>query len=136
MIYLYKHNGRKCCYDSASGAVIELTALQYKMLGAIETPLTPACPTSLRYELAKYDSEDVSEAYDELYRLFTDGLLFAESEEGVALIRTSGDYSTTDANEADLIFNFVKNSGITRYRTIGTPNDDVVRAAEKNGLTN
>ncbi|MBQ4326940.1 MAG: hypothetical protein IJC32_00820 [Clostridia bacterium] len=135
MIYLYKYNGRKCCYDSKSGAVIELTALQYKMMGAIEAPLTPACPTSLRYELAKFDSEDVSEAYDELYGLFSDGILFAEGDGNTAVLRVSGDHSTTDADEADLIFSFAKSAGIAKYRIVGDPDPAIANAAEKNDLT-
>lgn len=135
MIYLYKYNGRKCCYDSKSGAVIELTALQYKMMGAIEAPLTPVCPTSLRYELAKFDSEDVSEAYDELYGLFSDGILFAEGDGNTAVLRVSGDHSTTDADEADLIFSFAKSAGIAKYRIVGDPDPAIATAAEKNGLT-
>ena len=135
MIYLYKYNGRKCCYDSKSGAVIELTALQYKMMGAIEAPLTPACPTSLRYELAKFDSEDVSEAYDELYGLFIDGILFAEGDGNTAVLRVSGDHSTTDAEEAGLIFSFAKSAGIAKYRIVGDPDPAIANAAEKNGLT-
>ena len=135
MIYLYKHNGRKCCYDSKSGAVIELTALQYKMMGAIEAPLTLACPTSLRYELAKFDSEDVSEAYDELYGLFSDGILYAKGDDSTAVLRTSGEYSVSDEDEADLIFSFAKSAGIAKYRIVGDPNPDIAKAAEKNGLT-
>ena len=135
MIYLYKHNGRKCCYDTASGAVLELTALQYKMMGAIEPPLTPTCPTSLRYELAKYDSEDVSEAYDELYGFFSEGLLFG-TDNGEARLRISGDRAVTDADEADIIFAFAGNAGIAKYRLTGESPiaADVASVAEKNGL--
>ena len=135
MIYLYKRNGKKCCYDSASGAIIEMTALQYKMMNAIEAPLSPTCPTSLRYELAKYDSEDVSEAYDELYGLFSDRLLYAEGDSDTALLRTAGDYSVSDADEADLVFAYVKSMGMTKYRTLGPHNEGIVKAAEKNGLS-
>ena len=55
-----------------------LSALAYKMLGLLEPPLTPECPAALRYDLAKYDSQDVDEAYDELYALSESGVLFSE----------------------------------------------------------
>ena len=137
MIYLYKYNGKKCCYDSASGAVVELTALQYKMMGAIEAPLTPACPTSLRYELAKFDSEDVTQAYDELYGLFCDGLIYREDKDGTASLRISGDHAVTDAEEANLIFALAKNEGMTKYILVGNSSlaDEYRLSAEKNGLT-
>ena len=67
MLYTLKSAGKKYAYDSSSGAVIQLNALQFKMLGAIVPPLTPVCPTSLRYELAKFDSMDVAEAYGQIY---------------------------------------------------------------------
>ena len=137
MIYLYKYNGKKHCYDSASGAVIELSALQYKMMGAIEAPLTPACPTSLRYELAKFDSEDVTEAYDELYGLFCDGLIYGEDKDGTANLRISGEHAVTDTEEADLIFNFAGGAGLTKYHLNGSSDvaESLTSAAEKNGLT-
>ena len=115
MIYLYKYNGKKCCYDTSSGAVLELTALQYKMVGAIEAPMTPTCPTSLRYELAKYDSEDVTEAYNELYGFFSDGLIFGNDSD-TAWLRICGEHAVTDAEEADLVLTFAKNSGMTKFQ--------------------
>ena len=136
MIPLYKYSGRKCCYDSTSGAVIELTALQYKMMGALESPLSPLCPTSLRYELAKFDSEDVTEAYNQLYALYRDGLLYGKGEPDTAQLRVSGEHAVTDAIEADLIFSYVKGEGMTKYRL----SDDfadfaaIIASAEKNGL--
>ena len=136
MIYLYKYNGKKCCYDTASGAVSELTALQYKMLSALEPPMTPVCPTALRYELAKYDSEDVTEAYNELYALFTNGMIFGE-ENGIAHLRIQGDAAATSTDEAELIFAFARTAGIVKYRLSGqSENSEIIsQIADKLGLS-
>ena len=90
MLYTLKYAGKKYAYDSASGALIQLNALQFKMLGAILPPLTAVCPTSLRYELAKFDSMDVEEAYDYIYSLFKDGLIYSEGN-GTVKIKTAGE---------------------------------------------
>ncbi len=137
MIHLYKYSGRKCCYDTSSGAVIELSALQYKMMGALEAPLPALCPTSLRYELAKFDSEDVTEAYDELYALYRDGLIYGKGDSDTAQLRISGEHAVTDATEADLIFAFARSEGMTKYRLCGDSADSaaIAASAEKNGLT-
>ena len=136
MIHLYKYNGRKRCYDTASGAVFELTALQFKMLGDIQAPMTPACPTSLRYELAKYDSDDVTEAYDELYGFFSDGLLLGE-DNGTARLRISGGNAVTAPEEADILFALARSAGAVKYSLTGSSelSELISRLAENNGLT-
>lgn len=95
MLYTLKSAGKKYAYDSTSGAVIQLNALQFKMLGAIVPPLTPVCPTSLRYELAKFDSMDVEEAYEYIYSLSRDGLLYKEDDGKVRII-TEGENACAD----------------------------------------
>ena len=95
MLYTLKSSGKKYAYDSVSGSVIALNALQFKMLGAIVPPLTPVCPTSLRYELAKFDSMDVEEAYGEIYALACDGLIY-KAEDGKIRIITEGENSCND----------------------------------------
>lgn len=95
MLYTLKSAGKKYAYDSTSGAVIQLNALQFKMLGAIVPPLTPVCPTSLRYELAKFDSMDVEEAYEYIYSLACDGLIYKE-DDGKVRIVTEGENACTD----------------------------------------
>lgn len=95
MLYTLKSAGKKYAYDSASGALIQLNALQFKMLGAILPPLMAVCPTSLRYELAKFDSMDVEEAYDYIYSLSRDGLIYGENN-GTVKIKTEGDNSCPD----------------------------------------
>lgn len=57
------------------GENIALTSVEKKMLVKIDLPLDEVCPTSLRYEMAKYDSELVKSAYAKIYKLYTDGKL-------------------------------------------------------------
>ena len=77
MLILFRHNAKKYAYDTVAGSITPLTALAWRMLEAAEPPLTPVCPTALRYELAKYDSADVEEAYAELYEKAANGVIFA-----------------------------------------------------------
>ena len=82
MLILFRHNAKKIAYDTVSGSLTPLSALTWRMLEAAQPPLGPVCPTALRYELAKYDSADVEEAYDALYEKAADGMIFAP-ENGV-----------------------------------------------------
>ena len=99
MVHYWKSGKQKLVYDTASGAIIPLTSLEYKMIQAIQPPLSPLCPSSLRYELAKFDSADVEEAYDHIYRLFKDGILFALEKEGQKHLRIGSPYGLTDPDE-------------------------------------
>ena len=99
MIYTLKFAGKKYAYDSASGAVIQPNALQFKMFGAILPPLTQVCPTSLRYELAKFDSMDVEEAYQYIYSLSCDGILYKEDDGKIRMI-TEGENACEDISLA------------------------------------
>ena len=94
MLYTFRFEGKKYAYDSVSGAIVQPSALEYKMMGAILPPLTPACPTSLRYELAKYDSLDVEEAYNAIYALAKADVLYC-TEDGTIRICTEGEYAFT-----------------------------------------
>lgn len=102
MLLTVKIPGGKLAYDSASGAVIRLSALEFKMLGAIYPPLVPVCPTSLRYELAKFDSETVAETYEKLYELQESGLIYAK-DNGKVNIRLDGEYYANTEEEIDAI---------------------------------
>ena len=104
MLYTLKSAGKKYAYDSASGAVIQLNALQHKMLGAIVPPLTAVCPTSLRYELAKFDSMDVEETYESIYALACEGLLYRQ-DDGTIRIATEGEIACTDVALAGELLN-------------------------------
>ena len=80
MVYTFKAEGKRLAYDPACGYVLPVSALQVKMLNAIDPPLGPLCPTSLRYELAKFDSEDVEDAYRELRAWYKDGKILGDIE--------------------------------------------------------
>lgn len=99
MLHYWKSGKQKIAYDTASGAVIPMTSLEYKMIQAITPPLAPLCPSSLRYELAKYDSTDVEEAYENIYKLYMQGTLFATSDTSAPKIRIGGQYGLTDADD-------------------------------------
>lgn len=99
MLYTLKFAEKKYAYDSASGAVVLANALQFKMFGAIVPPLTQVCPTALRYELAKFDSMDVEEAYEYIYSLACDGILYKE-DDGKVRIMTEGENACTDLSLA------------------------------------
>lgn len=81
MVHTFKFGGQRIAYDSVSGLVLPLSELAYKMLDYIEFPMASECSSALRYDLAKYDSADVSQTYDELYALYCEGKLFAEGED-------------------------------------------------------
>lgn len=99
MLHYWKSGKQKIVYDTASGAVISVTSLEYKMIQAITPPLAPLCPSSLRYELAKFDSADVEEAYETLYHLYTQGVLFASHRDEQPRICIGGPYGLTEAND-------------------------------------
>lgn len=80
MIHVYRLGGERFVFDRGSGSVSTVTALQYKMLSYLKPPLTPDLPTSLRYDLAKYDSGMVEDAYEGLYALYEEGKLFSPDE--------------------------------------------------------
>lgn len=99
MLHCWKSAKQKLVYDTASGAIVTLTSLEYKMIQAITPPLSPLCPSSLRYELAKYDSADVEEAYEKIYSMYRNHILFAESTSEQSCLRIGGEYGLTEANE-------------------------------------
>lgn len=99
MLHCWKSAKQKLVYDTASGAIVSLTSLEYKMVQAITPPLAPLCPSSLRYELAKYDSADVEEAYEHVYSLYRDGILFASAQDDKKSLRIGEQYGLTEAND-------------------------------------
>ena len=135
MLYTFRFEGKKYAYDSVSGAIVQPSALEYKMMGAILPPLTPVCPTSLRYELAKYDSLDVGEAYDAIYGLFEKGVLYCP-EDGTVRIRTEGDYAFTSPSLIATALNeaFAKLNSPIAFEIVGN-NANEVRSIAKEAAT-
>lgn len=90
MTYKYKYSRKYFLFDTCSGKTAPLNRLEAAVFDSItaytentsDIRLSPACPTSLRYEFAGYDSEAVSEAYGELYYLYTNGDIFSDPRNG------------------------------------------------------
>ena len=80
MLHIFKCNGHRTAFDCTDRVSYPLSALAMKILDTVTPPLTPDCPSALRYALAKYDSHDLADAYAEVYALYENGLLFAEEE--------------------------------------------------------
>ena len=74
MIHIFKLNGHRIAYDCTRRVSFTLSALAMKIAEAVHPPLSEECPSSLRYAFAKYDSHDLSEAYQEVYALADRGL--------------------------------------------------------------
>lgn len=81
MIHTFKSCGIQAAVDSRDGSVRILDSLMYAMIPSLPpvSEMTRELPTSIRYAFAKYDSQDLSRAYSELYDLYT-----SEKTEGSA----------------------------------------------------
>lgn len=136
MLYTLKMNGKKYAYDSASGAVLSLNTLQMKMLGAIVPPIAPTSLTALRYELAKYDSGEISETFDEIYELAEKGVLYVK-EDGTIRLAASGEYA---CGSEELALEFLKlafdGKASVKFETVGGDFSEIAKkAAELTGTT-
>ena len=108
MLILIKHEAKKYAYDTKSGAAVPLSSLQWRVAENIEPPIAPTCPTALRYQLAKYDSNDVKRAYDYLFRLFESKIINEESDLSFANLSFSGEYAIESAELAGAIISAVR----------------------------
>lgn len=77
MVHKFKFGVHRFLFDSESGYTYEVDELGYKMIDYIELPMAKDCPSALRYDLAKYDSDAISRVYSELKALSDEGKLFA-----------------------------------------------------------
>ncbi len=79
MIHTYELNGYHILLDVNSGAVHLVDKLCFELLSYLTPPLSERCPDAALTALGgKYPKADIVACYDELYRLYTDGLLFSE----------------------------------------------------------
>ena len=76
MVHSFKYGGYRFAYDTVSGTLFRFDELTYKMLDYIGLPMPVDCPSALRYDLAKYDSMAIDDAYDALYALSKEGKIF------------------------------------------------------------
>ena len=79
MVRTFRKNGERFVCDEKTGSVNSVSTLEYKMISYLKPPLAPDMPTSLRYDLAKYDSGAVEDAYAKLYALYESGKLFSDT---------------------------------------------------------
>lgn len=88
MVHSFKYGGYRFAYDTVSGTLFRFDELTYKMLDYIGLPMPVDCPSALRYDLAKYDSMAIDDAYDALYALSKEGKIFVP-ENGAEIVRPS-----------------------------------------------
>lgn len=136
MLYTLKTNGKKYAYDSASGAVMSLNALQLKMLGAIVPPVAPTSLTALRYELAKYDSGEISDTFDGIYELAQNGVLYAD-DDGTVRLCASGEFACDSEELAlELLKLAFDGKASVKFETVDGDFSDVAKkAAEQTGTS-
>lgn len=78
MICKFKFYGHYFAFDTKSAAVHKLSEIQYDMLTYLRFPFEDAFPSILRYDLAKYPSTDLKEAYFALKKMCEDGVFMSE----------------------------------------------------------
>lgn len=101
MTYTFFNNneGIYILYDSVSGAVIRAGELEAYIFDALDpcgeklSGLPEKCPSEIRYELARFSSTEVSEAYAKVKDYYSCGLIYACGN--CNRIRTSGDHSAS-----------------------------------------
>ena len=91
--------GRYIIYDTASGAVIRSTEIEAYICDALDpceegAPVLPEkCPSEIRYELARFASTEVADAYGKIKEYYNSRLIYGISDKTV--IRTSGEHSAS-----------------------------------------
>ena len=80
MIHTFKLYGTRIALDIGSGAVHLLDAVDFDMLRYLVFPLENNCLSTLRYDLARYESADVSAAFSAFEKKNRDGV-FSDGDE-------------------------------------------------------
>lgn len=79
MVHSFKLYGQRYAFDTESGAIHKLSEVQFDMLRYLKLPFEDAFPSSLRYDLAKFTSSDLSEGYLALGKLNRDGVFDSDT---------------------------------------------------------
>ncbi len=110
MIHTFKSCGIQAAVDSRDGTVRILDSLTYSMLPLLPPveEMTKDLPMGIRYALAKYDSQDLRKAYEELYELYT-----TEKEEDFA--DTIGKYVIVSAISEETLAKIPAESRLATY---------------------
>ena len=77
MVDRFKLYGQRYMIDTASCALHELSELQYDMLSYLKLPFEDQFPSSLRYDLAKYESSQLAQAYMTFRKWHFDGVFLS-----------------------------------------------------------
>ncbi len=86
-------------YDSVSGAVIKAGELEAYICDALDPcgetifRLPEKCPSEIRYELARFSSTEVGEAYSKIKDYFSVGLIYGCGEHN--RIKVTGEHSAS-----------------------------------------
>lgn len=78
MLHSFKLYGQNYALDTESGAVHILSDIQRDILRYLRLPFESSFPASLRYDLAKYESEQLKDNYMQLRRYWLDGVFCSE----------------------------------------------------------
>lgn len=78
MVYRFKLYGQRYMVDTGSCAIHELSELQYDMLSYLKLPFEDQFPSSLRYDLAKYESSQLAQAYMLFRKWHFEGVFLSE----------------------------------------------------------
>ena len=78
MLHSFKLYGQRYALDTESGAVHIISEIQNDMLKYLKLPFESVFPSSLRYDLAKYESSKLKEAYFEFAKWNEDGVFMSD----------------------------------------------------------
>ena len=81
MIHKYKYKDMNIVLDVHSGGVHIVDDLSYEILDYIKIPMDEKCPNYIIDKLSnKYNVDEITTCYEELYSLYTDKILFSEDD--------------------------------------------------------
>ena len=106
--------GRYIIYDTASGAVIRSSEIEAYICDALDPCeegnafFPEKCPSEIRYELARFASTEVAQAYARIKEYYRSGLIYGISEKRI--LRTSGEHSAC----GELASAVLSNAGLTK----------------------
>lgn len=79
MVHYFKLAGQRMVLDEASGYTAAVDEITYKMLAYLTLPLPKDCPSAIRYDMAKYDSELVEKTYAAILSKHREGYLYTDA---------------------------------------------------------